>query len=58
MTDTELATAEAALRLLTQGRAEEAREKLVDLVRAAGGEVPPLPAITKEGPPVADKVRA
>lgn len=56
VTARELATVEAALRLLTQGRAEDAREKLVGLVREAGGEVPPLPVITKEGPPVRDKV--
>lgn len=58
MTSTELATAEAALRLLTYGRTEEAREKLADIVRAAGGSVPPLPVITKEGPPVRERVSA
>ena len=58
MTSTELATAEAALRLLTYGRAEEAREKLVGMVAAAGGSVPPLPVITKEGPPIAERAQA
>ena len=58
MTSTELGTIEAALRLLTSGRTEDAREKLAAMVRAAGGTVPPLPVITKEGPPVRDRVTA
>ena len=54
MTSTELGTVEAALRLLTCGRTEDAREKLAVMVRTAGGTVPPLPVIMKEGPPVRD----
>lgn len=58
MTSTELATAEAALRLLTYGRTEEAREKLAEMVGGAGGTVPPLPVIKKEGPPITEKATA
>lgn len=58
MTGAELAKIEAALRLLTYGQAEDAREKLAEVVRGAGGQVPRLPVITKEGPPVRDRVQA
>lgn len=58
MTSAQLATVEAALRLLTCGRTEDAREKLAVMVREAGGTVPPLPAITKQRPPVTDRVTA
>lgn len=58
MTTTELAKIEAALRLLTYGRTEEAREKIAGMVASAGGSVPPLPVITKEGPPIAERASA
>lgn len=58
MTSAELATVEAVLRLMTCGRTEDAREKLAVMVRAAGGAVPPLPVITKEGPPITERASA